>query len=158
MSAGVGRSRARYSPTLRQLQSNPGGTYELTGKVVPGSIQHAGDQLEVADELRRGVRQAGGVRIVPAEPQPGEAAGVPVALLAQCPAGAGVEGPDQASHHVQAEHVEAVLEQKVLGLGPVAAADVGVRPAEPDLLDLLVPGVRLELPDRRFERPALLVV
>ena len=28
------------------LQSNPGGTYELTGTVVPGSIQHAGDQLD----------------------------------------------------------------------------------------------------------------
>ena len=27
------------------LQSDPGATYELTGKVVPGSIQHAGDQL-----------------------------------------------------------------------------------------------------------------
>jgi cytochrome c-type biogenesis protein CcmE len=28
------------------LQSNPGGTYELTGTVVPGSIRHAGDQLD----------------------------------------------------------------------------------------------------------------
>jgi cytochrome c-type biogenesis protein CcmE len=28
------------------LQSDPGGTYELTGEVVPGSIQHAGDQLD----------------------------------------------------------------------------------------------------------------
>jgi cytochrome c-type biogenesis protein CcmE len=28
------------------LQSDPGGTYELTGKVVPGSIQHAGDELD----------------------------------------------------------------------------------------------------------------
>jgi cytochrome c-type biogenesis protein CcmE len=28
------------------LQSDPGGTYELTGKVVPGSIDHAGDQLD----------------------------------------------------------------------------------------------------------------
>jgi cytochrome c-type biogenesis protein CcmE len=28
------------------LQSNSGATYELTGKVVPGSIQHAGDQLD----------------------------------------------------------------------------------------------------------------
>jgi cytochrome c-type biogenesis protein CcmE len=28
------------------LQSDPGGTYELTGKVVPGSIQHAGNQLD----------------------------------------------------------------------------------------------------------------
>jgi cytochrome c-type biogenesis protein CcmE len=28
------------------LQSDRGGTYELTGKVVPGSIQHAGDQLD----------------------------------------------------------------------------------------------------------------
>jgi cytochrome c-type biogenesis protein CcmE len=27
------------------LQSNPDGTYELTGKVVPGSIQHAGNEL-----------------------------------------------------------------------------------------------------------------
>src|SRR6187551_2362137 len=26
------------------LQSDPSGTYELTGEVVPGSIQHAGDQ------------------------------------------------------------------------------------------------------------------
>jgi cytochrome c-type biogenesis protein CcmE len=33
------------------LQSDPGGTYELTGEVVPGSIHHAGDQLDfrVAD-------------------------------------------------------------------------------------------------------------
>jgi cytochrome c-type biogenesis protein CcmE len=28
------------------LRSDPGGTYELTGKVVPGSIQHAGNQLD----------------------------------------------------------------------------------------------------------------
>ena len=28
------------------LQSDRGGTYELTGKVVPGSIQHAGNQLD----------------------------------------------------------------------------------------------------------------
>ena len=28
------------------LQSNPGGTYELTGKVVPGSIRHEGDELD----------------------------------------------------------------------------------------------------------------
>jgi cytochrome c-type biogenesis protein CcmE len=28
------------------LQSGSSGTYELTGKVVPGSIQHAGDQLD----------------------------------------------------------------------------------------------------------------
>jgi len=28
------------------LQADPGGTYELTGKVVPGSIHHAGDQLD----------------------------------------------------------------------------------------------------------------
>jgi cytochrome c-type biogenesis protein CcmE len=28
------------------LQSDAGGTYELTGKVVPGSITHAGDQLD----------------------------------------------------------------------------------------------------------------
>jgi cytochrome c-type biogenesis protein CcmE len=28
------------------LQADPGGTYELTGKVVPGSIQHAGDELD----------------------------------------------------------------------------------------------------------------
>ena len=28
------------------LQSDPGGTYELTGKVVPGSITHAGDKLD----------------------------------------------------------------------------------------------------------------
>ena len=28
------------------LQSDPGGTYELTGDVVPGSIRHAGDQLD----------------------------------------------------------------------------------------------------------------
>jgi cytochrome c-type biogenesis protein CcmE len=28
------------------LQSNPAGTYELTGTVVPGSIRHAGDQLD----------------------------------------------------------------------------------------------------------------
>jgi cytochrome c-type biogenesis protein CcmE len=28
------------------LQSNAGGTYELTGEVVPGSIRHAGDQLD----------------------------------------------------------------------------------------------------------------
>jgi cytochrome c-type biogenesis protein CcmE len=27
------------------LQSDPGGTYELTGKVVPGSIQRSGDEL-----------------------------------------------------------------------------------------------------------------
>ncbi len=27
------------------LQADPSGTYELTGEVVPGSIQHAGDQL-----------------------------------------------------------------------------------------------------------------
>jgi cytochrome c-type biogenesis protein CcmE len=27
------------------LQANPNGTYELTGKVVAGSIQHQGDQL-----------------------------------------------------------------------------------------------------------------
>jgi cytochrome c-type biogenesis protein CcmE len=27
------------------LAADPSGTYELTGKVVPGSIQHAGDQL-----------------------------------------------------------------------------------------------------------------
>ena len=27
------------------LKADPGGTYELTGKVVPGSIQHSGDQL-----------------------------------------------------------------------------------------------------------------
>ena len=33
------------------LQADPGGTYELTGKVVPGSIHHAGDDLdfEVSD-------------------------------------------------------------------------------------------------------------
>jgi cytochrome c-type biogenesis protein CcmE len=28
------------------LQSDPGRTYELTGDVVPGSIHHAGDQLD----------------------------------------------------------------------------------------------------------------
>jgi cytochrome c-type biogenesis protein CcmE len=28
------------------LQSNPNGTYELTGDVVPGSIHHQGDQLD----------------------------------------------------------------------------------------------------------------
>ena len=28
------------------LQSDPGGTYELTGDVVPGSIHHAGDKLD----------------------------------------------------------------------------------------------------------------
>jgi cytochrome c-type biogenesis protein CcmE len=28
------------------LQSDPGGTYELTGDVVPGSIHHAGEQLD----------------------------------------------------------------------------------------------------------------
>lgn len=28
------------------LASDSGGTYELTGKVVPGSIQHQGDQLD----------------------------------------------------------------------------------------------------------------
>ena len=28
------------------LQSHPGGTYELTGKVVPGSIRHQGDELD----------------------------------------------------------------------------------------------------------------
>jgi cytochrome c-type biogenesis protein CcmE len=28
------------------LQSDPGGTYELTGMVVPGSVQHAGDRLD----------------------------------------------------------------------------------------------------------------
>ena len=28
------------------LQADPGGTYELTGKVVPGTIHHAGDQLD----------------------------------------------------------------------------------------------------------------
>jgi cytochrome c-type biogenesis protein CcmE len=28
------------------LQANPGDTYELTGMVVPGSVQHAGDQLD----------------------------------------------------------------------------------------------------------------
>ena len=28
------------------LQSDPGGTYELTGDVVPGSIHHSGDQLD----------------------------------------------------------------------------------------------------------------
>ena len=28
------------------LQADPGGTYELTGKVVPGSIRHQGDQLD----------------------------------------------------------------------------------------------------------------
>ena len=28
------------------LQADPHGTYELTGKVVPGSIQHQGDQLD----------------------------------------------------------------------------------------------------------------
>jgi cytochrome c-type biogenesis protein CcmE len=28
------------------LKSDPGGTYELTGKVVPGSIQRAGDELD----------------------------------------------------------------------------------------------------------------
>ena len=27
------------------LSADPSGTYELTGKVVPGSIQHSGDQL-----------------------------------------------------------------------------------------------------------------
>ena len=27
------------------LQADPSGTYELTGQVVPGSIQHAGDEL-----------------------------------------------------------------------------------------------------------------
>jgi cytochrome c-type biogenesis protein CcmE len=27
------------------LKSDPGGTYELTGKVVPGSIKHSGDEL-----------------------------------------------------------------------------------------------------------------
>jgi cytochrome c-type biogenesis protein CcmE len=27
------------------LESDPGGTYELTGKVVPGSIQRSGDEL-----------------------------------------------------------------------------------------------------------------
>ena len=27
------------------LKADPGGTYELTGKVVPGSIQHSGDNL-----------------------------------------------------------------------------------------------------------------
>lgn len=33
------------------LASNPSGSYELTGKVVPGSIEHEGDQLafRVAD-------------------------------------------------------------------------------------------------------------
>ena len=33
------------------LQADPSGTYELTGKVVPGSIQHAGNQLnfEISD-------------------------------------------------------------------------------------------------------------
>jgi len=28
------------------LQSDPGRTYQLTGEVVPGSIHHAGDQLD----------------------------------------------------------------------------------------------------------------
>lgn len=28
------------------LQADPNGTYELTGKVVPGSIKHSGDQLD----------------------------------------------------------------------------------------------------------------
>jgi len=28
------------------LTSNPNGTYELTGKVVPGSVKHEGDQLD----------------------------------------------------------------------------------------------------------------
>jgi cytochrome c-type biogenesis protein CcmE len=28
------------------LESNPNGTYELTGDVVPGSIHHQGDQLD----------------------------------------------------------------------------------------------------------------
>jgi cytochrome c-type biogenesis protein CcmE len=28
------------------LQADPGGTYELTGMVVPGSVRHAGDQLD----------------------------------------------------------------------------------------------------------------
>jgi cytochrome c-type biogenesis protein CcmE len=28
------------------LQADPGGTYELTGTVVPGSIRHAGDELD----------------------------------------------------------------------------------------------------------------
>jgi len=28
------------------LQADPGGTYELTGKVVPGSIKHVRDQLD----------------------------------------------------------------------------------------------------------------
>ena len=33
------------------LQENPGGTYELTGKVAAGSVQHAGDDLrfEITD-------------------------------------------------------------------------------------------------------------
>ena len=38
------------------LQSNPGGTYELTGDVVPGSIQHAGDQLDFRISDRDGSR------------------------------------------------------------------------------------------------------
>lgn len=28
------------------LQADPGGTYELTGMVVPGSIKHSGDRLD----------------------------------------------------------------------------------------------------------------
>src|SRR4051795_10211898 len=37
-------TEAREPPQV--LQSDSGGTYELTGMVVPGSIRHAGDQLD----------------------------------------------------------------------------------------------------------------
>ena len=37
------------------LQADPSGTYELTGKVVPGSIQHSGDQLDFRISDRDGI-------------------------------------------------------------------------------------------------------
>ena len=36
------------------LQADPGGTYELTGEVVPGSIRHAGDNLDFSISDRDG--------------------------------------------------------------------------------------------------------
>src|SRR4029450_3952971 len=50
LAAGLVYTSFSASPEAKQpsqlLQSDPGGTYELTGKVVPGSIEHTGDQLD----------------------------------------------------------------------------------------------------------------
>src|SRR4029450_12372724 len=58
LAAGLVYTSFSASPEAKQpsqlLQADPGGTYELTGKVVPGSIQRFDDQLRFQSSDRDG--------------------------------------------------------------------------------------------------------